>query len=276
MAPGQRYGFRADGPWDPQRGRVFNPAKLLLDPYARAVSGRWSPTARSTATAARRRRDLDDVRAAHAGPAATSTPRRTSPQLGRGARRLRLGRRRRSPAAAPVDRHDRLRAARQGLHAAARRGARGAPRHLRRADHQRRGALPQGPRRHHRRAAAGAPVRLRAATSPSGADQLLGLQLARLLRAARRLQLDRRPGPAGQRVQGDGQGAARGRPRGDPRRRLQPHRRGQPARADAVVPRPRRRRLLQARRLGERRRRRTSTSPAAATPSTRPTRRRCG
>ncbi|MGN6129374.1 MAG: hypothetical protein ACTHOK_03445, partial [Nocardioidaceae bacterium] len=36
---GQRYGFRADGPWDPERGRRFNPAKLLLDPYARAVAG---------------------------------------------------------------------------------------------------------------------------------------------------------------------------------------------------------------------------------------------
>ncbi len=36
---GRRYGFRADGPWDPERGLRFNPAKLLLDPYARAVSG---------------------------------------------------------------------------------------------------------------------------------------------------------------------------------------------------------------------------------------------
>ena len=33
---GQRYGFRADGPWDPRHGRRFNPHKLLLDPYARA------------------------------------------------------------------------------------------------------------------------------------------------------------------------------------------------------------------------------------------------
>jgi glycogen debranching enzyme GlgX len=36
---GQRYGFRADGPWDPARGLLFNPAKLLLDPYGRAASG---------------------------------------------------------------------------------------------------------------------------------------------------------------------------------------------------------------------------------------------
>ncbi|HET8961056.1 glycogen debranching protein GlgX [Nocardioides sp.] len=36
---GQRYGFRVDGPWDPRHGRRFNPLKLLLDPYSRAVTG---------------------------------------------------------------------------------------------------------------------------------------------------------------------------------------------------------------------------------------------
>jgi glycogen operon protein len=41
IARGQRYGFRSDGPWDPERGLRFNPAKLLLDPYARAVSGQF-------------------------------------------------------------------------------------------------------------------------------------------------------------------------------------------------------------------------------------------
>ncbi len=39
IAPGQLYGFRVDGPWEPQRGRRFNPHKLLLDPYARALHG---------------------------------------------------------------------------------------------------------------------------------------------------------------------------------------------------------------------------------------------
>ncbi|MGW2050046.1 glycogen debranching protein GlgX [Streptomyces sp. NPDC001858] len=37
--PGQRYGFRVHGPWDPEAGHRCNPAKLLLDPYARAVDG---------------------------------------------------------------------------------------------------------------------------------------------------------------------------------------------------------------------------------------------
>jgi isoamylase len=42
--PGSCYGYRVDGPWDPEAGHRFNPAKLLIDPYATAVSGtiRWS------------------------------------------------------------------------------------------------------------------------------------------------------------------------------------------------------------------------------------------
>jgi isoamylase len=40
---GARYGFRVDGPYDPTRGLRFNSSKLLIDPYARAISGelRW-------------------------------------------------------------------------------------------------------------------------------------------------------------------------------------------------------------------------------------------
>src|SRR6201995_959484 len=45
VGPGQRYGFRVHGPWDPAAGLRCNPAKLLLDPYARAIEGgvRWNP-----------------------------------------------------------------------------------------------------------------------------------------------------------------------------------------------------------------------------------------
>jgi len=39
VGPGQRYGFRVHGPWNPAAGHRCNPAKLLLDPYARAVEG---------------------------------------------------------------------------------------------------------------------------------------------------------------------------------------------------------------------------------------------
>jgi glycogen operon protein len=44
VRPGQCYGYRVHGPYDPARGHRFNPAKLVLDPYARAISGpvRWS------------------------------------------------------------------------------------------------------------------------------------------------------------------------------------------------------------------------------------------
>lgn len=37
VEPGQRYGYRVHGPWDPAKGHRCNPAKLLLDPYAKAV-----------------------------------------------------------------------------------------------------------------------------------------------------------------------------------------------------------------------------------------------
>jgi len=42
--PGQLYGFRAHGPYEPENGHRFNPNKLLIDPYARKLSGhlRWT------------------------------------------------------------------------------------------------------------------------------------------------------------------------------------------------------------------------------------------
>lgn len=39
LPPGARYGFRVHGPWDPGRGQRWNPHKLLIDPYARAITG---------------------------------------------------------------------------------------------------------------------------------------------------------------------------------------------------------------------------------------------
>jgi isoamylase len=44
VGPGSPYGFRVDGPFRPEDGHRFNPAKLLLDPYAKAISGSvdWS------------------------------------------------------------------------------------------------------------------------------------------------------------------------------------------------------------------------------------------
>ena len=45
VQPGQKYGYRVHGPYDPSKGLRCNPNKLLLDPYAKAVAGKidWEP-----------------------------------------------------------------------------------------------------------------------------------------------------------------------------------------------------------------------------------------
>ena len=66
-APGLVYGLRADGPWDPARGQRFNPHKLLLDPYAREIVGRfdWHPAhAGSTPDDPLRRDERDNAHVA--------------------------------------------------------------------------------------------------------------------------------------------------------------------------------------------------------------------
>ena len=49
IGPGQAYGYRVHGPHAPAEGHRFNPAKLLLDPYAKAISGPvvWSDGSRA-------------------------------------------------------------------------------------------------------------------------------------------------------------------------------------------------------------------------------------
>ncbi|MGZ5433514.1 MAG: glycogen debranching protein, partial [Thermoanaerobaculia bacterium] len=39
VGPGQRYGYRVHGPWEPDNGHRCNPNKLLLDPYGKAIEG---------------------------------------------------------------------------------------------------------------------------------------------------------------------------------------------------------------------------------------------
>jgi glycogen operon protein len=43
IRPGQLYGYRVHGPYDPKAGHRFNPHKVLLDPYAKAIGRplRW-------------------------------------------------------------------------------------------------------------------------------------------------------------------------------------------------------------------------------------------
>ena len=118
--------------------------------------------------------------------------------------------------AAPRVGHGGLRDARPRLHPARElRRARRPPRHVRRRHRQ--DPVPRGSRRHGRRTAAGGAAR------PAG-GQLLGLQPALLLRAARAVRGGRDARGRHRRDAGDGQGAARRRHRGRARRRLQPHR----------------------------------------------------
>ena len=39
VRPGQLYGFRVYGPYEPERGMRFNSSKLFIDPYAKAIAG---------------------------------------------------------------------------------------------------------------------------------------------------------------------------------------------------------------------------------------------
>jgi len=55
VSPGRHYGFRARGPYRPASGQRFNPAKLLVDPYAKAIdaSSPGSPGATTASPAGR-------------------------------------------------------------------------------------------------------------------------------------------------------------------------------------------------------------------------------
>lgn len=39
LAPGQLYGYRVHGPYEPKNGHRYNANKLLIDPYAKAIAG---------------------------------------------------------------------------------------------------------------------------------------------------------------------------------------------------------------------------------------------
>src|SRR5690606_15760070 len=43
LKPGQLYGYRVHGPYEPKNGHRFNANKLLIDPYAKAIAGRVDP-----------------------------------------------------------------------------------------------------------------------------------------------------------------------------------------------------------------------------------------
>ena len=181
--PGQRYGFRVHGPWDPASG----------------VRAATRPSCCSTPTRARSRVRCAGTRRSTVMPPMTRTRPTNSdsaPYVPRSvlvADGVRLGRR---SSSGPGDgRLDLLRGAREGLHEAAPRRARAAARHVRRDGAPGCRRAPAAARRDGGRAAAGAPVRARRSARRARAAQLLGLPVDRLLRAAQRL-LARRPTPA--------------------------------------------------------------------------------
>ena len=229
VGPGQRYGFRVHGPYAPDEGQRFNADKLLIDPYAKAIDGvvDWAQDANVLPYVPDGTDDadleIDDEDDAAAMPKSVVID---DAFLWEGDR----------PPRDPVRRHGHLRDPRQGVHDAPPRRPRGPARNLRRARVRAGGRLPQGPRRDRGRAAARAPHLRRGLPVRARAAQLLGLQHDRLLRA--RTPSTRRPAAAASRCsefKGMVKALHRAGHRGDPRRRLQPHRRGQPPRADAVV-----------------------------------------
>ncbi len=108
IVPGQLYGYRVHGPYEPAKGHRFNPNKLLLDPYAKVDRPR--PALGRCAVRLQGRRS-------EGGPFLRRARQRRLRPAGRGHRPgVHLGRRSRAAHALAQDAH--LRAARQGLHPA--------------------------------------------------------------------------------------------------------------------------------------------------------------
>ena len=224
VQPGQRYGYRVHGPWDPARGLRCNPNKLLLDPYAKATSGEidWDQSLFGYDFGDPDSRNDDDS-APHMTYGVVINPffdwegdrRSTSPTTRRSSTRPTS---RASPSSTPTS--PRSSAARTPASPTPR-----SPSHLTKLGvtaielmpvHQfvqDSTLLDKGLRNYwgYNTLAFFAPHADYAATG------------------------GRAPRPAGAGVQVDGQVDARRRHRGDPRRGLQPHRRGQPPRPDAEL-----------------------------------------
>ena len=236
VAPGQAYGYRMTGPYEPARGLALQPHQAAARPL-RPGDRRGGPV-RTRGSRLRHRRPRPPEHAGLGGARSAQHRRRSRVRL--------VG----PPPEARVRGHGPLRDPRQGVHGRAPRRPGGAPGHVRRSGARGRAGPPDRAGRHHGRVAAGAPQRARGLPARPGTDQLLGLQHHRLLRPPRGL-LGGRPRRqargAGRRVPGDGGRPARCRPGGRARRGVQPHRRERPPRADAVPPRHRQHRLLPAR-----------------------------
>ena len=195
VGPGQRYGYRVHGPYDPRAGHRFNPAKLLIDPYAKAIDGGGRLDAANVAALRPRPGNEDaDLEIDETDDAAAI------PKSRRRRRALRLGGRppaARTPGARRSSTRRTSRASRSATRTCPRSCAAPTPASAATGD--------RVPRSLGVTAVELLPVHHIADESfllEQGADELLGLQLDRLPRAARRLRGDRHAGRAGARVQG--------------------------------------------------------------------------
>jgi isoamylase len=236
VGPGQRYGYRVHGPWAPHEGHRCNHNKLLLDPYAKAIEGEidWTQACFPY--------DFGDPGSRNDEDSAPHVPKSVvhNPFFDWG-----------------NDRHPDIPLHESIIYEVHVKGF--TARHP---------DMPEDLRGTY----AGSPTRPPSSTSPgsgsrpssccrstsssttrtsstrgcatTGATTRIGFFAPHNEYATSADQL----GGQVTGVQGDGPGPPRGRHRGDPRRRLQPHRRGQPPRADPVVQGHRQRRLLPARR----------------------------
>ena len=167
VGPGQRYGFRVHGPWDPAHGQRCNPAKLLVDPYAkrdqRAASSGTTPCFRIRSAATTSQRDDRD--------SAPFMPKSVviDDAFDWGGDRP-LGRKLHETVIYEVHVKGFTQAQPEMPEAAAR--------HVRRARAPGVDRIPDVARHHRGRAAARASVRAREASARQGAAQLLGLSLA--------------------------------------------------------------------------------------------------
>ena len=246
-APASGTGCACTARGTPTAGHRHNPAKLLLDPYARAVD--WRDPLGPAGLRARRRRPV-----ASAGRSGGAR-RGSLAGLHRQPRPRPHGRPARTDRPAPERPSGRAVGPHRGLRGAPARtddappGRPGGPaRHLGGARAPGRGRAPRRARRHRGRAAPGVRGRRRAGAGAARDAQLLGLQPPVVLRPRAAV---RHRGRALGRGGSGGRGGrrcrrrpARGRARGLARRRLQPHLRGGGRRADAVVPRDRQRLVL--------------------------------
>ena len=228
IGPGQRYGYRVHGPYAPNEGHRFNPDKLLIDPYAKAIDGvvDWAHDANvlpyvppdSVENAEEADLELDDEDDSGAVPKSVviddgfDWEGDRPPQI---------------PFADTIIyethvkgftmRHPDVREDLRGTYAGL--ASEPALAYLKDLGVTAVELLPI----HH--------ICDESFLHERGLRNYWGYSTIGYPRAALRVRRHRAARRAGARVQGHGQGAAPGRHRGDPRRRLQPHRRGQPPRA---------------------------------------------